>query len=183
MVLTLPGSWPWLWMGWIQGTLFLIHLAMDDSCNKSKVLRIFHAESLHTALVSSPNYIPWIRFMLLSASMSETSLVKVAGTVHSCFSYDTIQTQSAFSGTLGVDRRQIKTFFKDPARLNVFQQIRTVDRISSRLQNTCHLRSLRTTLHSTISATLTRPVVFWLSLHCPDRKSRCSAGLQILSGE
>ena len=35
VVLTLPGSWRWLWMGWIQGTLFLIHLAMDDSCNKS----------------------------------------------------------------------------------------------------------------------------------------------------
>lgn len=74
------------------------------------------------------------RFMLLSASMSETALVKVAGTYITCMWPD--KHQNYFTGTLGVDRRSIKTFFKDPSRLNVFQQIRTVDRISSRFQIT-----------------------------------------------
>ena len=69
--------------------------------------------------------------MLLSASMSETALVRVAGKhvtlliVYLVTTWWPRQTQNAFLETLGVDRRSIKTFFKDPSRLNVFPQLRT----------------------------------------------------------
>ena len=60
--------------------------------------------------------------------------------VHNCLTCDDEPDKHcASSGTLGVDRRHIKTFFKDPSRLNVFPQIRTVDRIASRFQNTQYL--------------------------------------------
>ena len=146
------------------------------------------------AIVCSPNSITLNRFMLLSASMSETALTKVAGK-YTCFPCDTMMMMTQIntkwhhddpdkykvfflSGTLGVDRRHIRTFFKDPSRLNVFQQIRTVDRISSRFQNTQHL--LNPTI--LISATLTKAAVFCWSLPCLGRKSRFSADLQTLSG-
>ena len=60
--------------------------------------------------------------------------------VHNCLTCDDEPDKHcASSGTLGVDRRHIKTFFKDPSRLNVFPQIRTFDRIASRFQNTQYL--------------------------------------------
>ena len=114
------------------------------------------------------------RFMLLSASMSETALVKVAGTYITCMWPD--KHQNYFTGTLGVDRRSIKTFFKDPSRLNVFQQIRTVDRISSRFQITF--------LSQTIFdfSNFDQSCGFLLVLPWLGRKSRFSAGQQTLSG-
>lgn len=53
------------------------------------------------------------RLVLLSGSMSESSLVKIAGVI-------------------GVPREDIKVLFKDPSRKNVFLQTREVDKIEER---------------------------------------------------
>ena len=37
-----------------------------------------------------------------------------------------------FHGTLGISRRDVTSFFKDPARANVFQQVRRVNTFDTR---------------------------------------------------
>ena len=81
------------------------------------------------------------RFLLASGSMSEPSLVSVAGLLLSKFFTDlTIQwifKVWKFSlhfncpGQLGIDRDSIKVYFKNPSRQNVFLQTRHVDEIST----------------------------------------------------
>ena len=132
-----------------------------------------------------------IRFLLLSASMSESSLVKISG-INFClltppyFPYSNTQlVQNDFhdSGTLGIDRQNIKTFFKDPSRRNVFLQVRSVEKISIRFKGIWKTSRTALTLDWLISETLIARVASSTSLPCRAEKSKCSAGPQSLSGE
>ena len=110
-------------------------------------------------LKSYLKYFLWVRFLLLSASMSESSLVNISGTnfsilclphplpaqdINFLYLLKCITCNRFFQwlhdlDTLGIDRQSIKTFFKDPSRLNVYLQVRSVDRISIRFKR--HLKS------------------------------------------
>ena len=37
-------------------------------------------------------------------------------------------------GTLGIERRRINTYFKDPSRSNIYHQVRRVDKITIRFK-------------------------------------------------
>lgn len=75
-----------------------------------------------------------------SASLSEDSLARVCGRLavillstnsdsHVFVSWLIILCQ----GTLGIARQEVKTFYMSPRRTNVFQQVRHVEEVSTRL--------------------------------------------------
>ena len=70
-----------------------------------------------------------IRLLLMSGSMSEPSLVKIAGLImklsHGC------DKTVVLAEVVGVRRESIKVLFKNPSRMNVFLQIREVDKIET----------------------------------------------------
>ena len=82
-----------------------------------------------------------------------------------------------------VPRQNIKTFFKDPSRRNVFLQVRSVDKISIRFKGIWKTSRTALTLDWPISETLIARVASSTSLPCRAEKSKCSAGPQSLSGE
>ena len=72
------------------------------------------------------------RFLLSSASLSEESLCRVCGKKFSYKSFSFVINSHFHQGTLGISRREVTSFFKDPRRGNVFQQVRHVDIIDTR---------------------------------------------------
>ena len=179
------GVGSWCWLGRIQGALQLKYLAMADSCNQRTVGKCLALFLIFTQISILD------RFLLLSALMSESSLVKISG-INFClltppyFPYSNAQlVQNDFhdSGTLGIDRQNIKTFFKDPSRRNVFLQVRSVDKISIRFKGIWKSSRTALTLDWLISETLIARVASSTSLPCRAEKSKCSAGPQSLSGE
>ena len=65
----------------------------------------------------------------MSGSMSEPSLVKIAGLImRSCHGCDKTV---VLAEVVGVRRESIKVLFKNPSRMNVFLQIREVDKIET----------------------------------------------------
>ena len=68
------------------------------------------------------------RILMSSASLSEESLARVCGEDgKSLFPWLLV-----LSDTLGIERKDVRAFFKDPTRANVYQQVRRVPIISSR---------------------------------------------------
>ena len=70
-----------------------------------------------------------IRLLLMSGSMSEPSLVKIAG-LKMKISRGCDKTV-VLAEVVGVRRESIKVLFKNPSRMNVFLQIREVDKIET----------------------------------------------------
>ena len=137
IALQFAGLGQWTGVGILQEGLRCAHLAMADSSNKAQVFHRIGSTVIQQSRSSQYNNAhtgsswllgPWVRavWSILQVFLSFMFFTHVC---RFYISMDRFQQYYAGSGQLGIDRGKFNTYYKSPARPNVFLQTRLVTEI------------------------------------------------------